>query len=304
MSEGTMADASELATVPAIEQQTPEVENDEPQTLDDTLDADAIEGEEQEEGEGAEPEAEFVEIERNGKRYSVPKELHGELMMNADYTRKTQETAELRKTLQEREQQIADRSQATDDELQARAALMGLDSQLQQYNSLDWNRFQQEDPLGAQAEWMKFQQMKDARGQVAGILETAQKTRSEQMEQAIATRLQETAEYAQKNIKGWSHALDEKISDFAVKDLGFEPQQLRRALNPQLYRMMHLAYLGQQTITKLDAKPAATSQAKPLTTIASKAAPAARKDLGSMSMEEYAAHRNRQEAAARARASR
>lgn len=292
MSEGTMADASELSTATAIEQQTPEVENDEPQTLDDTLDADAIEGEEQEEG--AEPGQEFVEIERNGKRFSVPKELEAELMMNADYTRKTQETAALRKTLQEREQQIAERSQATDDELQARAALMGLDSQLQQYGQLDWSKFQQEDPLGAQAEWMKFQQMKDARGQVVGMLETAQKQRSEQMEQAIVTRLQETADYAQKNIKGWSTALDEKITDFATKELGFEHQQLRRALNPQLYRMMHLAYLGQQTITRLDAKPAPAPQAKPLTTIASKAAPAARKSFSEMSMEEYAAHRNRQ----------
>ena len=303
MSEGTMADASELSTVAAIEQQTPEVEKDEPQTLDDTLDADAIEGEEQDD-EGAEPDVEFVEIERNGKRYSVPKELEGEFMMQADYTRKRQAAAEQEKALTAREQQIADRSQATDDELQARAALMGLDSQINQYGQLDWQKYLSEDPVGAQAEYVKYQEMKHARGQVAGMLETAQKQRSEQMEQAIATRLQETAEYAHKNIKGWSPSLDEKISDFAVKELGFEHQQLRRALNPQLYRMMHLAYLGQQTMTKLDAKPAATSQAKPLTTIASKAAPAARKELGDMSMDEYAAHRNRQEAAARARASR
>lgn len=303
MSEGTMVDASELATVPAIEQQTPEIEA---HVEDDVLDLDAAEteGEELEEGEGQEAAAELVEIERNGKRYAIPKELETELMMQADYTRKTQETAALKKTLQEQEQQIQHRSQATDEELQARAALMGIDAQLEQYGQLDWNRFEQEDPLTAHSEFRKFQQMKETRGQVANLLDNAQKQRSEQMEQAIATRLQETADYAQKNIKGWSPALDEKISDFAVKELGFEHQQLRRALNPQLYRMMHLAFLGQQALSKLDAKPAPTSQAKPLTTIASKAAPAARKDPASMSMDEYAAYRNRQEAAARARASR
>lgn len=288
MSEGTMVDASELANVPAIEQPTPEIETT---VEDDVIDLDAAqtEGEEQADGEGQEPDAEFVEIEREGKRYSIPKELERELMMNADYTRKTQETAALRKQLETQEQQIQMRSQATDEELQARAALMGIEAQLNQYQSQDWNKLEQEDPLTANSEWRKFQQLKDVHGQLTNGLQQAQQQRSEQAEQVIATRLQETAEYAQKNIKGWSPALDDKITEFTVSELGFTTQQLRAAINPQIYRMMHLAYLGQQTLSKLDAKPAATPAPKPLTTIAAKAVPTARKDPSEMSMAEYAA---------------
>lgn len=293
MSEGTMVDASELVDAPAIEQPMPEIEaNVEDDVVD--LDAAQTEGEEEQDGEGQEPDAEFVEIEREGKRYSIPKELERELMMQADYTRKTQETAALRKQLETQEQQIQMRSQATDEELQARAALMGVEAQINHYQSFDWNKLEQEDPLTANSEWRKFQQLKDAHGQLTTGIQQAQQQRSEQAEQAIATRLQETAEFAQKNIKGWSPALDDKITEFAVSELGFTTQQLRAAINPQIYRMMHLAYLGQQTFSKLGAKPSTAAPAKPLTTIASRAAPAARKDLGAMSMDEYAAHRNRQ----------
>jgi hypothetical protein len=303
MSEGTMADASELANVPAIEQQTPEVEKDEPQTLDDTLDADAIEGEEQQD-EGAEPEVEFVEVERNGKRYSVPKELEGELMMNADYTRKTQETAALRKTLDARAEEIEQRAAATEEELEARSALRFMEQQLHQWSNIDWNRLEHDDPMLAQSEWRKYQQMKALHGETSTALEAKQKERSAQAEREFANRLRETAEFASKHIPGFSADLDNKIAAFALSELGHDEDTLKRAYNPRDYKAMYLAYIGHQALSRQNAKPSPTPQAKPLTTIASKAAPAARKSLGEMSMEEYAAHRNRQEAAARARASR
>ena len=39
------------------------------------------------------------EVEYEGKTYKVPKELKGALMKNADYTQKTQEVAEQRKSV-------------------------------------------------------------------------------------------------------------------------------------------------------------------------------------------------------------
>lgn len=293
MSEGTMADASELSNVAAIEQQTPEVENDEPQTLDDTLDADAIEGEEQEDGEGAEPDAEFVEIERNGKRFSIPKDLEGELMMHADYTRKTQETSALKKAQDARAEELDLRAAATEEELETRAAVRFMDQQMNQWANLDWARLEQDDPLTAQSEWRKYQQMQALHGQAKAALDEKQKERSATAEREFATRLRETEDFARKNIPGFSAELDNKIADFARSELGHDEDTLKKAYNPRDYKALYLAYLGHQTLSRQNAKPSAP-QAKPLTTIASKAAPAARKSLGDMSEAEYVAHRKQQ----------
>src|SRR5215204_4003947 len=50
---------------------------------------------------------EFEEVERAGKKYRIPAALKGELMMQSDYTKKTQEVSETRKALEAREAEIA-----------------------------------------------------------------------------------------------------------------------------------------------------------------------------------------------------
>jgi hypothetical protein len=215
-------------------------------------------------------------------------------MMNADYTRKTQETAALRKTLDARAEEIEQRAAATEEELEARSALRFMEQQLHQWSNIDWNRLEHDDPMLAQSEWRKYQQMKALHGETSTALEAKQKERSAQAERDFATRLRETAEFASKNIPGFSADLDNKIAAFALSELGHDEDTLKKAYNPRDYKAMYLAYIGHQALSRQSAKPSPASQAKPLTTIASKAAPAARKSLGDMSEAEYVAHRKQQ----------
>src|SRR5437868_9942337 len=60
---------------------------------------------------GEEPE-ESDEIEHEGRKYQVPKALKPLLLMQADYTRKTQEVAEQRRAVQAERQALHQTSQA------------------------------------------------------------------------------------------------------------------------------------------------------------------------------------------------
>lgn len=300
MNEGTMANASELET-PAIEQQTPEIEDDGFFSPD--LEADVNE-EGNEKGEGGEALIDLIEIERNGKKYSIPKDLEAELMMQADYTRKTQETSAARKEVEAEREKVRQMAAATQEELNARGMLASVDDRLGQYANVNWSRFEQEDPMGAQSEWRQYQQMKEGRAEIVAYLENAERERSEQAQQNVAKRLQETLEFAQKEIKGWTPELDAKITTFAMNDLGFDVDTLKGAYTPQVYKTLHLAFIGAETLKRQATPKPAQTQIQPLAKVTANGGVSARKSLGEMSMDEYAAHRNRQEAAARARAAR
>src|SRR4051794_25376107 len=90
----------------------------------------------------AEDPDETEEVERGGKTYRVPKALKGELMMHADYTRKTQEVAATRRALEQRAVDLAEA------EVQTRAALgehvaevaqlHGIEAELARLGAVDW----------------------------------------------------------------------------------------------------------------------------------------------------------------------
>jgi hypothetical protein len=286
--------ADEQESIAEVEAETPieqEVEAEQPESLD-TTETDDEEQPKVEDQPSEEDEDE--EFDWNGKKIKGPKGLKDGVLMHADYTRKTQEVAATRKELEERAQRLDQQFKASDEEMQARAAVMSIDGQLKQYENVDWKKWSADDPIGAHQGYIEYQQLRDARGQVANYLTEQQKTRTEQAEQETVKRLQETAQYAEKNIKGWTPEVDAKITEFATKELGFTWDMLKSAYNPQVYRTLHLAWLGSQALNTKPAAPAPKPAQQPLKVVAAKANPPAVKDLGSMSMEEYAAHRQKQ----------
>ena len=58
-----------------------------------------------------EAESEVEDVDWEGKKYAVPKELKDALMRQSDYTRKTQEIAETRRALEAKEAEIQQRAQ-------------------------------------------------------------------------------------------------------------------------------------------------------------------------------------------------
>ena len=250
-----------------------------------------------------EAEIEYAEIELNGKKYQVPAELKDGYMMQADYTRKTQMTAEDKKAVEAEKASVEALREATDEELNARATLLSINQRLDEYRKLgpnDWNAWEDEDPFAAQRGFREFQTLQQQAGQAVSYLQDADKRRSETAQQETAKRIQETREFAEKEIKGWSPEVDAKIVDFATKDLGISKEILAREINPIVYKTLHLAWIGQQSIQKQTAaKPSPTVQnLKPLAKVSPKGGAPARKSLDEMNMDEYAAYMNKRDAAA------
>ncbi len=305
MDEGMTAIAEEQAT-PAIETQAPKTEiKDEPIDLDNPDEVRAAAGLEpeveepegetgEETGDSPEYEPDLVEIELNGKKYAVPAELKDGYLMQADYTRKTQEVSELRKSAEARAAEAETQFNVSQEVLQARAALMVHDNQLEQFQKTDWQQFENEDPVGAMSAWRQFQQLKETRGQIAGYLNEQHTQRSAQAEQETANRLRETLEFAKKEIPGWSPDIDAKITDFATSTLGFSRDTLLGAYSPSVYKTMHLAWLGHQSLLKQQAAPRTPPvNVQPLRTVSAKSSPNVTKDPADMSMAEYAAWSDR-----------
>ncbi|PAP93997.1 hypothetical protein [Mesorhizobium wenxiniae] len=279
----------------ALEAEAPiePVEPNEPENLEA---AEPVEPGEVEDEEAREPnpEEELEEFDWDGKKIKGPKGLKDGVLRQADYTRKTQAVAEKERALEARAAQIEQASKVGEEEMNARAALISIDSDLKSYENVDWDAWETQDLFAAQAGFRKFQQLKAARGEVAGYLGERQKARTEQTQQETAKRLQETRRYAETQIKGWSEEVDKKVTDFATKELGFDWNTLKGAYTPAVYRALHLAWLGHQAINTKPNAPAPKLSVEPLKVVAAKANPPARKNLAEMSMEEYVAHAKRE----------
>ncbi|MGI6854468.1 hypothetical protein [Mesorhizobium sp. 1B3] len=277
------------------------VMTDEQYPFADELEAPAIEadepiepGLENHQEEQAEPVEEFEVIEFDGKQYQVPAALKGGFLMQADYTRKTQELAEQRRGLEDVASHIRQQAQAGDEEITSRAALVALDTALEQYAQLDWNQLAANDPSGAQQHWMRYQTLKEQRGQLAEDLHHRQGWRTQMAQQETARRFEETQDFARRHIKGWSPELDLQIIEFA-RSKGATDQNLRDAMSPLVYNLLHLARIGEQALNKATAPKALTARtARPLSMVGGRSSPSAGKSLHDMSMEEYAEHRTSQ----------
>ena len=246
----------EQEPIAELEAETPIEPVDEP--TDDNIEP----GSPDEPAELPEPEEDLEEFDWEGKKIKGPKGLKDGVLRQADYTRKTQEIAETRRQLEERAQHIEQQTKAGEEEMNARAALISIDSDLKSYENVDWDAWEAQDLFAAQAGFRKFQQLQQARGQVANVLGERQKARTETAQQETAKRLQETRQFAETKIKGWSPDVDAKITEFATKELGFDWNTLKSAYTPAVYKALHLAWLGHQAInTKTaptTAKPSVT----------------------------------------------
>lgn len=251
---------------------------------------------EAEEAAGDEPvaEIEFVTVERNGKTYQVPKELEGELLMHSDYTKKTQGVSERAKELDSREAGLAQQLEATEGELRDRALILQAKAELDQYENVDWDKLWQEDPVGAGRHQSRYQSLQREFEKTNAALTTKQTERTQAAERDFATRVEQTAKFAQDKIPGWKPELMEPLVKLAL-DAGVPDTELKRVWSPAVLKLLHQAHVGalamnKQATTKLTPVPVV-----PLQTVAGKSTPAASKTLNDVAngddMEAYAAMR-------------
>jgi hypothetical protein len=184
-------------------------------------------------------EHELEEIERGGRRAKIPAWLKPELMMQADYTRKTQELAEARRAFEAQRDTVQHASQA---ELSALANLTLIDRQLGEHARTDWNSLFEQDAAAAQKAFAQYQLLKDARTQTLGYLGSVREERTLREQQESAKRLEEGAAELARDLKDWSPQTAAKLLDFGQRHFGFSKEDLDGIDDPRLVKVLHAAF--------------------------------------------------------------
>ncbi|WP_136420291.1 hypothetical protein [Herbaspirillum sp. ST 5-3] len=250
-----------------------------------------------------EPEEESEELDIDGLKVALPKskaeKLKAERLMHSDYTRKTQEVAEQRKAVEAEREAIANQAKAHQEYIQELAQVVALENSLKQYEQVNWQQLNTQDPVQAQALWFQYQQLEKARNAAVGQIQQKEMTRRQQEEQKALEAKQSTAKQIQecyatvaREIKGWSPELAQQL-DKTASELGFTNDELRQVKDPRFIKLLHEAHLGRQLLKKQTPPPVTQPQPKPVPTVTANSAPA-RKRPHEMTMEEYAKWRRSQ----------
>lgn len=266
---------------------------------------------------GDETAEELKEIERNGKKYRIPAALEGELMMQADYTRKTQEVAATRKELEAQTAAIEQNRQALSQQAELQQAhfqdvarIVNLNDQLAQYEQVDWQALEAEDPFRAQTAWREFQLLERTRNQAIGELNQKQQQaqqehhrrtlEAQQTSQAeFAKGVEETVRVLRSKIPGWNEKVATDVRTYAQEVGGYDPQEIfRAATDPRAFVLLHKAMQYDRAVAKAAerAKAQKQEQIAPLTPVArGKASPAPAGLDDRLSADEWVRRRNEQD---------
>lgn len=187
------------------------------------------------------PYEDLEEVQHNGETFTIPRALKPALMMQADYTRKTQELAQARRAWEaEREQQ----AQALHANFAERSRLVAIDDSLEQLETLDWQALEAADPHRAQALWAQYHELAQARDAVAADLEHQGRQEALEAQHDHAMRVQDGLDVLAREIDGWSPQLAGKLMEFGQCELGFTPEEMAQAMDPRLIKLLHRAYDG------------------------------------------------------------
>lgn len=206
-----------------------------------------------------EPADELTEITKDGKAYKVPAALKDEFLMHADYTRKTQEVAELRKQVSAQLEQV---QQVTQAEIQSAAAIASIDAQIADFNTIDWDAWEQQDPLAAQSAWRQFTQLKEGRNNAVAQYQQAQHQRTFVQQQEAAKLIEQGQRELAVKIPGWGQEKAQALQTHAMQSYGFHPEELNGIYDPRMIEVLHDAYQyrqankQQQTVKKVEAQQA------------------------------------------------
>lgn len=284
------ATAETVAQEPAKEATSPEAEQPE------------LTAEDAEEGQVQEPE--YEEVDYNGNRYKVPKEVAPALMMQADYTRKTQEVAELRKAAEAEREAFMVEKQINDEIFDDAAQHRAISARINELRNVNVQALQPQQQIQYM---MEMQNLQAAAGELAGKINYRRNELTELQQQNAAKQIQQAvAELTKPDERlGWSGKYDDSMrASLAAtgKEIGLPDHVLNGIREPVIIKALHLAKIGLDTLKKqkaaATAKPAQTP-ANPVPTVSGVKTKAA-VDPEKLSADEWVKWREKQLAKARA----
>ena len=229
---------------------------------------------------GDDQEDDSEEVDFRGSKYRLPKDAaHGVREIQKDYTQKTMALAEQRKAFEAQ-------AKFQQEHWQESARVAALDERLAEFNQVDWNRLSDDDPVLWQKLFAQRSVLEGQRNQLAAQVAQKQQQMHLQQQQEFAQQIEASETVLKREIKEWSPQLESNLQQFAVDRFGFGIEEVKASkANPQLYKLLHLAYVGDQLMKQQASKPK-PQVTKPVTVLKSGKG-SAKVDPSKMSFTEY-----------------
>lgn len=206
-----------------------------------------------EDSEQEQPAAEVAEVEIDGEKLTLPKKVADAVLRHQDYTRKTQEVADQRRTVDDRAQYLDAREHILQSSFKEAVELQALQAQLEQYAGIDWNALIADDPQQAMRLSMNRQELQAKAAQkqqaVQGLIANAEAARN----QHLAKQQELGRAELQRRIGALSDTDREKTWKQGIS-LGYTDKELSAIADP---RIMHALYKAAQWDAMQAAKPQA-----------------------------------------------
>lgn len=264
------------------------------QTEAETGDGEEGDGDDPDKPKAQEEDPDTDEVEYEGQKFRVPKPLKDAVLRHADYTQKTQEVAQQRRTLEEERSNWArerEESRAALPEEHAKVAILGatikqLDAameaeidrglKLKDVNWAAYYRAAQSDPeLKAQYEehrslyeglLLQKEQAERGLSEAKTELSTKEAARLKEQQDAYeadrAKRIQETGQALVKEIPGWSPQIARQTAQFMHDDFGVTAEEIAEATDPRLWKMAYGLMTEKAKNAKLEASLKQNTTAK------------------------------------------
>lgn len=239
--------ATELANTPSIESAT--------------TDGDVQPGEGQ-----AAPEEEFEEVEREGKKARIPKWLKPELLMQSDYTRKTQEVAEQRKQAEAAAAAVQAERQAWQAYRQEAGQYYALQARIEPYAKItpeQWQKWGLDQPAEAANAWRDYQMLEKQHRDIGTRLAQKDAETQSATERSFVQRYEQVTAKMAQLVPTWN-AEASKVGQYLTEQGFDQPSVKLIASHLGATQMARKAYLYDQLMTKHRA--AATPAPAPVAT--------------------------------------
>lgn len=215
---------------------------------------------------------ETEEVEHEGAKYRIPKALKPALMMQADYTKKTQEVAEIRRAVEAEKAAVTQRVEAIPVLIAEHAAIHTMEQQLRQYEEYDWEaaerqaaRIEDDQEREAtlatlRAHERAFNALPRKIAAAQGELSKKEQARLQEQQQAAAKALEETEAVLSRDIPGWGRELVQELVGTAGQ-YGVSVAELREMTDPRLWKVLNDLHQARKDLAKQKTAQVAQKQA-------------------------------------------
>lgn len=193
-----------------------------------------------EDSEEEQPPADEEEVDIDGEKLKLPKKVAEAVMRQQDYTRKTQEVADKRRMVDDRAQYLDAREHILQSSFKEAVELQSLQSQLEQYNGLDWNGLIADDPQQAMRLSMARQDLQGKAAQKQQAMQALIANAEAARTQHLAKQQEMGRAELQRRVGVLSDADREKTWKQGIA-LGYTDTELSTIADPRIMHALHKA---------------------------------------------------------------